>query len=154
AQPLRGLLYLDLRIHNLRDESQRLPYRNLKARSGIDDLAKSVLGYRSVDENAHSIANKAEIACRVQGTEPDFSRTSRDLSDDGGNHGASRLPWTIGVEGAKDDDWAAKRPVEGERHLIGCNLRRRIWRLRLDRMVLVDGDVTGSSVNLARGSAN
>ncbi len=72
------------------------------------------------------------------------------LRDDRRYHRPRRLPRAVGVERPYRGDGDVKRPVETLGDLVGPDLARRVGGLPLERVVLVDGDVAGGPVDLAR----
>ena len=58
------------------------------------------------------------------------------------------------LNGLAIDDRGAERALEGERELIGADLARRVRRLRVQRVLLVDRNRLRGSVDLARGGVD
>ena len=73
-----------------------------------------------------------------------------ELGEDRRDHGTRRLPGTVGVERPHDRHRKVECVVVAQRHHVGPDLRSRVWRLGLQGMGLVDGDVAGGPVDLAR----
>ena len=71
-------------------------------------------------------------------------------ADDRRDDGARRLARPVGVEGPQHRDREVERAVEAVHQLVGRDLARRVRGLRLERMVLGDGDGLRRSVHLAR----
>lgn len=108
-------------------------------------------GLSQSEKSAHGIVYVVEVACRGQVAYRNLSLARCYLPDNCRNDGASALSRAVGVEGPGDDHRQSEGVVETCGNSIGAYLRRRVRRLGLPRVFLVDGNVLCGAVDLAGG---
>src|SRR5262249_36036453 len=97
----RGVgLDVDLLAERLCDEGGRVSNADLKARADIDHLADHIPRSCYPGESANGVGDEGKIARGMHSAELDAPLAGEKLRDDGRDDGTSRLPRTVGVEGA------------------------------------------------------
>ena len=95
-------------------------------------------------------ATKVRSRRGVEAAEADLVWPGQELAEHRRQHRAVGLARTVRVERPQDDDRDAEAAVEGQRELVGGDLRGGVRRLRVERMRLADRQRLGRAVDLAR----
>src|SRR5450432_1334520 len=132
---------------------EQAAHRDFAPRSDIEDLPGGVV-LGDADETAASVVDICEVAGRGQIAHTHLVRSGRDLGDDRGYDRAGGLARAEGVERPGDRDRQPKRIEKAHCDRVGADFTRAVRRLRSERMRLVNRDIPGAAVYLARRSLN
>jgi hypothetical protein len=158
-----GLLWADALLvgkefnvatHQLADQRQGVADGDLVIGANIDGLADGRVATGQLEEAATGVQHVVEVACWRDVAKLDLLLAVGDLRDYGRDHCARRLARAIGVERTGDRDRQIESIEEADCHRISADLGGAVGRLRLQWVLLVDGYVLGSAVNLASGGVD
>src|SRR6266480_3235429 len=138
---------VDLGYEALRDFSDGV---FLSARD-VDLLSKRAVGLRDRDEGTHGVRDMVKVPRRRDTPQAQFGFSAQQLRDDGRDHGARRLPRSVGIERPHYGHRCVEGTVERFRQSVSTNLRGAVGRLPLERMLLVDRRVLRRAVYLGCG---
>lgn len=93
------------------------------------------------------ISHIVEIAGGSNVTQLDLFHTIGDLADDRRDNCAGRLTRPVSIERPCDGERQIESVEKAHRHCVGADLGRAVGRLRLERMLFVDGNVLRGTID-------
>lgn len=140
----------DRPAHAFGDSPDEFADRKILSATDVDRSTDGRVASRDRDESGDGVRNERQVSPGVEASEPNGA-SDEGLADDGRNDRAGRLTRSEGIERPEDRHRQAERSLIRDAQGVGGDLGRRIGRLALKRMVLVDRHPERRAVNLGGG---
>ena len=137
-----------LRVHEGDQAAREIADGDLAPAAHVDVAAHGGVAAGESDEAGARVGHEGQVARGALGAELDLVPAGGELADDRGDDRPGRLARAVGVEGPDDGDRRREAAVERLGQGVGGDLGRRVGRLALAGMALVDGYVARRAEHL------